>query len=119
MAVVLRPQQKPTNIVKNVSISNNFSRLENLLRPPVQVQVHPQVVHQVVHPHPVVVRLLHQQPSPKVLCPNAEAESHCPLHQGKSHHQIQVQLKILMLDLEPLLLLVDILMENQGMKLKI
>ena len=72
-----------------------------------QVQVHPRVVHpQVVHLHPVVVHLVrhhHQRPSPKVLCLSAEAESHCPHPQGKSLPQIQVQLKIHMLDLGHLL----------------
>ena len=82
-----------------------FRRLENLRRPQVQVQVHPRVVHpQVVHLHPVVVHLVHhhQQPSPKALCLSAEAESHCLLPQDKFLPQIQVQLKIHMLDLEHL-----------------
>ena len=94
-------QKDLESLVQHLKI---FRRSENLRRPQVQVQVHPRVVHpQVVHLHPVVVHLVHhQRPSPKALCPNAEAESHCPHPQGKSLPQIQVQLKIHMLDLEHL-----------------
>ena len=96
-------QKDLESLVQHLKI---FRRSENLRRPQVQVQVHPRVVHpQVVHLHPVVVHLVHhhhQQPSLKALCLSAEAESHCPLPQDRSLPQIQVQLKIHMLDLEHL-----------------